>query len=85
MSNKQIQLTVNKKQILAGMTLLLMLTFSMMFAALPAANASNPPIEIPTYAYLAISPDPVGVGQNVFLVMWLHMAPPTAAGDGGDR
>jgi outer membrane protein assembly factor BamB len=65
--------------------LILLLSFSALLCGLPIVAASNPPLQIPTYAYLAISPDPTGVGQTVFLVMWLHMAPPTAAGNGGDR
>ena len=56
-----------------------------MIAIIPAANASTPPISIPTYAYLAVTPNPTGNGQTVFLVMWLHAAPPTAAGNAGDR
>jgi hypothetical protein len=70
---------------IATITLILMLTFSATILALPAVSAHDPPLEITTYAYLAISPNPVGVGQSVFLVMWLHGAPPTAAGIGGDR
>ncbi|MGF3521494.1 MAG: PQQ-binding-like beta-propeller repeat protein [Candidatus Bathyarchaeia archaeon] len=69
---------------LAATTLTLLLLFSAI-SALPITSASNPPISIPTYAYLAVSPNPVGVNQQVFLVMWLHMAPPTAAGAAGDR
>jgi hypothetical protein len=65
-----------------AMTLILSLAVS---SALPLLNASTPPISIPTYAYLAVTPNPVGVGQTIFLVMWLHMAPPTAAGNAGDR
>jgi len=42
-------------------------------------------MEIPTHAYVMVSPNPVGVNQQVFIVMWLHGAPPTAAGVGGDR
>ena len=82
--NNQRGTTLGKKTLLVT-TLILMLTFSAMLAALPVSIASNPPIQIPTYAYLAISPDPTGVGQPVFLVVWLHMAPPTAAGNAGDR
>jgi outer membrane protein assembly factor BamB len=56
-----------------------------LLVTLPAANASDPPIEIPTFAYLAITPNPTGINQQVFFVMWLHAAPPTAAGIAGDR
>ncbi len=73
-----------KNKTLYAIALTLMLTFGT-FAVFPIVNASNPPISIPTYAYLVASPDPVGVNQQMFLVMWLHMAPPTAAGNAGDR
>jgi hypothetical protein len=72
------------KKTLCAITMILLMTFGA-FTVLPLASASNPPIQIPTYAYLAITPNPVGVNQPVFLVMWLHMAPPTAAGNAGDR
>ena len=42
-------------------------------------------VEVPTYPYLVITPNPVGVGQEVSIVMWIHGAPPTAAGLGGQR
>jgi len=41
--------------------------------------------EVSTYPYLVVTPNPVGVGQSVFIVMWIHGAPPTAAGLGGHR
>jgi hypothetical protein len=74
-----------RKSKISTIALVLILTSAAMFVALPIANAHDPPLEITTYAYLAISPNPVGVGENVFLIMWLHGAPPTAAGVGGDR
>lgn len=42
-------------------------------------------LEVPTYPYLVVTPNPVGKGQSVFIVMWIHGAPPTAAGLGGHR
>jgi outer membrane protein assembly factor BamB len=73
-----------KKPKFSTIALILVLTFSALFVVIPI-NAHDPPLQITTYAYLAISPNPVGVGQSVFLLMWLHGAPPTAAGVGGDR
>src|SRR3972149_9668893 len=65
--------------------LLLALTFAVSLVALPTANAHDPAWTIPTYAYLAVSPSPVGVDQDVFVVMWIDKVPPTAGGVGGDR
>ncbi len=75
---------IRRTKTLLTVAFALTLTLSM-FAAYPLANAHTPPWTVPTYAYLAISPNPVGTGQTVIIVMWLHMAPPTAAGNAGDR
>jgi hypothetical protein len=39
--------------------------------AAPAANAHDPAWEITTYAYIAVSPNPVGVNQLVHVIMWI--------------
>jgi len=52
---------------------------------MPLAFAHDPPWEIPTYAYIAVSPSPVGVGQDTFVFIWVDKVPPTAGGIGGDR
>jgi hypothetical protein len=51
--------------------LFLMLTIAISLVALPVANAHTPPWVIPTYAYILVAPDPVGVGQYVHIIMWL--------------
>ncbi|MGF3521632.1 MAG: hypothetical protein ACQXXJ_00865, partial [Candidatus Bathyarchaeia archaeon] len=50
-----------------------------------AVTAHTPPQNIPTFAYLTAAPNPVGVGQEVIIYMWLDKAPPTASGAYGDR
>jgi outer membrane protein assembly factor BamB len=80
--NRSLLLRKNKKLTLAA--LLMLLSFALSIVAVPVA-AHDPPIDIPTYAYLSLSPDPAGVNQAVFVVMWLHGAPPTAYGIAGDR
>jgi len=57
----------------------------MLIAIIPAAEAHDPPWNVPTYAFLAIAPDRVGVSQSVYLIMWIDKPPPTAAGSAGDR
>jgi len=77
---------VNRKKPFAALvSLILVSTLVATLLVYPAAKASTPPISIPTYAYIVVTPNPVGVGETVFVVMWLHMAPPTAAGIAGDR
>jgi outer membrane protein assembly factor BamB len=51
--------------------------------ALPVAYAHTPKWEIPTFAYVAVSPNPIGVGQTVGVVVWLDktMSGTTATND----
>jgi hypothetical protein len=65
--------------------LFLMLTIAFSLAALPAANAHTPSWTIPTYAYLSVQPNPVGIGQQAFVNFWLDKVPPTAMQQYGDR
>jgi outer membrane protein assembly factor BamB len=39
--------------------------------SLPTANAHTPVWKVPTFAYINVAPDPVGVGQEVLVVFWL--------------
>jgi len=41
---------------------------------IPAAKATD----FPTYAFLSAAPNPVGVGQNVLIVMWVDLLPRNA-------
>lgn len=54
-------------------------------ASITFVSAHDPPWEVATYSYLAVSPDPAGANQDIFLVFWVHPNPPTAVGIGGDR
>ena len=49
----------------------LMLAMAISLVALPTANAHTPAWEIPTYAFIHASPNPVGVGQIVSVLSWL--------------
>ena len=74
-----------KKITLIVFAFAMILTMSLFMTSLQTATAHTPSWTIPTYAYLVISPNPVGVNQQMFAVMWLHGAPPTASGNAGDR
>ena len=74
--------TQNKLLTLFIATLLITSTF---FVILPLASAHTPAWNIPTYIYITAQPNPVGVGQQIFLVWTIDIPPPTAAGAGGDR
>jgi outer membrane protein assembly factor BamB len=62
-----------KRQKTALLTLLLALSIAFPLLALPQ-NASA--LSIDTYALLSVGPNPVGVGQTLFIVMWLDKPPP---------
>jgi hypothetical protein len=56
----------------ATIALVLFLTFSIGASIiLSPASAHTPPWEIITYAYMSVAPNPVGVNQQVIVVMWL--------------
>ncbi|MCW4006520.1 MAG: hypothetical protein NWF04_08030 [Candidatus Bathyarchaeota archaeon] len=54
-------------------------------ASTPIASAHDPAWEVPTWAYMSVTPNLVGVDQSVVIVMWLNNYPPTANGQYGDR
>jgi hypothetical protein len=70
---------------LFSVALILILAAGTMFAIVPAATAHTPPISIPTYAYLSVSPNPTGINEAVSVIMWMDKYPPTANGQYGDR
>jgi outer membrane protein assembly factor BamB len=74
----------NRKTKTTLIALLLMLTIAIPLFALQGAQAHDPPRNVPTYSYIHVAPDPVGVGQTVNVVFWIDAVPPTAAGNAGD-
>src|SRR5665648_112342 len=55
--------------------------FSLMFVMIsstmltPNVTAHDPSWEIPTYAFVNVSPNPAGVGQQCIVVVWLDKIP----------
>jgi outer membrane protein assembly factor BamB len=76
---------ITQRKTLSTAVLILLLALPAFAASLPTINAHTPPWTLPTFAYLAISPNPVGVGETAILVMWVSPNPPTALGNAGDR
>lgn len=62
-----------------AITLFLMLAIAFSLVALPEATARTPPIEIKSWPYLVPSPNPVGVGQRVIIVMWVDKPLPSSS------
>jgi hypothetical protein len=70
---------------ISSIALILLLTFSAIFIALPIVSAHDPPLEIPVFTYAAVRPNPVGIGQEALVLFWPNYVPPTAMGPFGDR
>ena len=73
-----------KKTIAATIALVLMLLFSTTIMIFPFVNASDPPRTWPTFSYVIATPNPVGVGQQVGVMMMLDKVHPTAEGNDQD-
>jgi hypothetical protein len=67
----------NKSKIFT-IAIILVLTFSTILVALPSASAHDPPINIHSWPFLVASPNPVGVNQQVIIVMWIDKPLPQA-------
>ncbi len=66
-------------------TAFLLLTMSTSLFFLPSTSAHDPPWTISTYAFIVVSPNPVGVGQTAYVNFWIDKVPPTAIGLWGTR
>jgi outer membrane protein assembly factor BamB len=75
--------SINK--ILAIAISILFVTSITAVAAPQADAAMFPGTTIPTWAYLEVVPDTIGLGQSALMVMWIDKPPPTANGIYGDR
>ena len=65
--------------------LIAILAISASLAGITSISAHTPAWNIPTYSYVSAAPDVIGVGQQVEIVWWNGLAPPTANGAYGDR
>jgi hypothetical protein len=74
----------NKSKI-STITIILVLTFSATLMALPATNAHTPPWTFQPYLYIHVSPNPVGVNQELYIVAFSHWALPGARVDNDIR
>ena len=75
---KNAKIRGNKKTTLSMLALLLIFTMAVPLAALPVANAQTQPWggRVPTWVFASVSPDPVGVGQQVSIVYFNPQVPP---------
>jgi hypothetical protein len=73
---------MSKSKIAFAIALLSILTLEI--GAFPAL-AHTPAWNIPTYSFCSVSPNPIGVGQQVNVNFWVNIPPPTASAQYGDR
>ena len=69
-------------KILSTIALILIIaTPATLLTCVPVANA----VDLPSYPFISVAPNPVGVGETVSVYMWLSAVTPTASGASGDR
>ena len=62
---------MTKSKTAIALAITLMLTIAITLIALPTANAHTPPWQIPTFAHVFATIDPVGVGQSQYIYLFL--------------
>ncbi|HLC00289.1 MAG TPA: PQQ-binding-like beta-propeller repeat protein, partial [Candidatus Bathyarchaeia archaeon] len=67
---------MNKNKISVAIASIMVITIALTLFALPLANAHTPPWQITTYAYTTAQPNPVGVGQEALIYVWLDWTMP---------
>ncbi len=79
---KKLMQTFNKTTTIFLATLLVV-SMAASTILLPTTSAHTPPWQIPTYAFINVAPNPVGVGQNVLVIMWIDkiFSPETGLGN----
>ena len=54
------------------MSLILIFSMTASIMLIPNVSAHTPAWKIPTYAFITVSPNPIGVGQSAYVIMWLN-------------
>ncbi|HLN89404.1 MAG TPA: hypothetical protein VK253_05000, partial [Candidatus Binatia bacterium] len=72
MSNNFMKIPKKTTAITIAVLLTLSIIATTMTITIPTTSAHSPPWNIPTYAYIVAAPDPIGVGQQAHVYMWLN-------------
>jgi hypothetical protein len=59
------------KPIAIAIAILFIVSMTASTILIPSTNAHTPPWNIPTFAYINVAPNPIGVGQQASVIMWL--------------
>jgi len=78
------KILLNGKTKLSTIALILLLTFSAMITIAPEFKANAQVYDTPTFLFVTASPDPVGVGQIVYVGITFSKPTPTGSGYRGD-
>jgi len=70
---------INSKTKTSIIALIMIFAMAASLIVLPAVNAHDPPLSWPTYAFISVAPNPIGVGQTANVNFWLALPPPTAS------
>jgi len=62
-----------------------LLSVIMVSSTMLTIDAHTPAWQIPTYSFIVVSPNPIGVGQTANVNFWVNLPPPTASAQYGDR
>ena len=64
----------NRNKIIAiAIAILLTVSMAASTGLMPKVSAHYPGYQIPTYAYIDVNPNPIGVGQTATVFMWLNL------------
>ncbi len=65
-------MSINKSKLAAiAIALFLIISIGASTTLIPSTSAHNPGWNIPTHAFIVAEPNPIGVGQNLHIYMWL--------------
>jgi hypothetical protein len=70
--------TLKNKTIAIAIAIFLMLSMGASMILVPSVNAHTPAWQIPTFAYIQAVPNPIGVGQQAIIYMWVDKIPDLA-------
>jgi hypothetical protein len=74
--------TLKNKTIAIAIAIFLMFSMSASMMLVPSASAHTPTWNVPTYAYVAVFPNPIGTGQTTYIDMWIdHVIDGAALGN----
>ncbi|HTY74782.1 MAG TPA: PQQ-binding-like beta-propeller repeat protein, partial [Candidatus Nanoarchaeia archaeon] len=79
-SVKKTLIKSKNKMTATSIALLLMLIMTTSLVLLPSSHASTPPVNLPTYSYVTVTPPTIGLGQYVTIVVFQDRISPTAGG-----